>query len=68
MHLLKSKAKPTATDRKRKKIEIKGTFAQFQSQKQKHKAENFELNIPGIAQPKKQTGNAKQIKDQKMNE
>ena len=68
MHLLKSGAKATATDRKRKKIELKGTFGQYQEQKGKHKAESYELNIPGVVQQKKPAGNAKQIKEQKMNE
>ena len=68
IHLLKSKAKPTTTDRKRKKVALGSTFTQFLDSKRKKEAESFELNIPGISQPKKSSGNAKQIKDQKMND
>ena len=66
MHLLKSKAKPTATDRQRKKIPLKGSFGQYLDSKRKADAENFVLNIPGVIQQKKGAQGGKQIKDAKM--
>ena len=53
LHLLKSKAKPTATDRQRKKIPIKGSFVQYLDSKRKADAQNWQLNVPGVIQQKK---------------
>ena len=68
MHLLKASAKPTATDRKRKKIALKGTFGEYKTSKQKPAPKNFVLNIPGVTQVTKPPVNAKTGKDAKMNE
>ena len=48
IHLLKAKAKPSTTERKRRKIPIKGGFGEYQTAKAKKKAESYELNIPGV--------------------
>ena len=66
LHLLKSKAKPTITDRKRKKIPIRGSISQYLDQKAKKDAGGFVLNLPGVVKPQKAAGGAKQAKDAKM--
>ena len=66
IHLLKSGSKPYTGSKKRKKVPLLGFIDEFQAQKQK--AEGFQLNIPGVTQPKpKEAGGKKgKGKDEKM--
>ena len=66
--MLKSKAKPTATDRQRKKIPLKGSFGQYLDSKRKSDVESFVLNLPGVVPNKKGAQGGKQNKDAKMGE
>ena len=63
LHLLKQGAKPSRTDRIRRKIPLKGTFTQYMDDKARHKSKNYVLNLPGAIQQGKPPAEGKKGKE-----
>ena len=60
IHLLKADSKPYTGSKKRKKVPLFGTIEQFHESKKK--PEPFNLNIPGVVQPKPKDAGVKKGK------